>query len=280
MKVALEVWSSDFAEVEATCLRAEALGFDAFYYGESPHDLNLDCWTTLAGLARSTQRIRLGPVITNILPTYRSTALLAKQAATVAALANGRVDFRTGVGASAVFGRQWWEPFEVDYPDYQRRLADLEHALEALPHGWQNASTTLPITIAAKRNRAMTLAATYAHVWETSFCTPSEFATQNATFSNLLDPGREVVRSLEIDGFVSCTATGLARLIGRVEVERGGAEDLNAIFERALVGVPSEAAVRLRELAAVGVEQVVVALHDPHDTDALQAIAETVSLLP
>ncbi len=279
MRVALEVWSSDVAEVEATCLRAEALGLDAFYYGESPHDLNLDCWTTLAGLARTTRRIRLGPVITNVLPTYRSTALLAKQATTVAALADGRLDFRTGVGASAEFGRQWWEPFGVDYPDYGQRLDDLEQALKALPHLWQNASTTPPITIAATGGRAMTLTASYADVWETSFCTPAEFATRNATFAGLLEPERPVVRSLEIDGFVSCTAAGFQRLLDRVRAERGEAEDLDAIFERALVGVPSKAAIRLRELAAVGVDQVVVALHDPHDADALDAIAETVSLL-
>ncbi len=136
MKVAVEVWSSRYDQVESTCGLAADLGIDAFYYGESPHDLNLDCWTTLAALARSTERIRLGPVITNILPTYRSTALLAKQTATVASISEGRVDFRTGVGAAASFGRRWWKPFGVDYPDYDDRLSDLRAALPTLRQVW------------------------------------------------------------------------------------------------------------------------------------------------
>lgn len=289
MDVALEVWSSNFAEVESTCLRAESLGLMGFYYGESPNDLNLDCWTTLAGLARSTDRIRLGPVITNVLPTYRSHALLAKQAATVDEISGGRVDFRTGAGASSLFGRRWWEPFGVDYPDYDIRLADLEVALDVLPRLWssrppgsESASSlvsAIPITIAAKADRALGVAAESADVWETSFCTPAEFADLDARFVELA-PARTVTRSLEIDGFMSQTQRGLSHLLDRVRSDRGRTEDLEPVFARALVGTPAQAADRLAELAAVGVDQVVVALHDPHDPDAIEALTQTAALLP
>lgn len=47
------------------------------------------------------------------------------------------------------------------------------------------------------------------------------------------------------------------------------------MLQRAVVGVPEDAVGRLVELAEAGVDQVVVALHDPHDRDALEAIAET-----
>ncbi|MBT8241996.1 MAG: LLM class flavin-dependent oxidoreductase [Acidimicrobiia bacterium] len=291
MKVALEVWSSDYGQVESTCLLAESLGLDAFYYGESPHDLNLDCWTTLAGLARATDRIGLGPVITNILPTYRSQVLLAKQAATVAAISEGRVDFRSGVGASARLARRWWEPFGIEYPDYSQRLSHLEQALTTLPRLWAGeplnpashsatGSTSrhrIPITVAASGDRAMGLAAAYADVWETSFCTPAEFAHRTARFSSL-ENDRRIVRSLEIDGFLSMTDEGLRRLHRRVRAERGADEDLDGVFSRALLGVPSDAVGRLEELEAVGVEQVVVALHDPLDPDAIHAVAETAAL--
>ncbi len=287
MKIALEVWSSDYREVESTCVLAETLGFDAFYYGESPHGLNLDCWTTLAALARATERIRLGPVITNVLPTYRSTILLAKQAATVATISDGRADLRTGVGAATSFGRPWWEPFGVTYPGYEQRLADLDAALDALPElfadgEWESPSESpgpkIPITVAATGERAMALTATYADVWETSFCTPAEFAARADRMTAILD-GRAIERSLEIDGFLSTTEAGLHRLLDRVRTERSAGEDLAPILDRALVGVPSNAVVRLRELAAVGVDQVVVALHDPHDHDALHALAETAAAL-
>jgi alkanesulfonate monooxygenase SsuD/methylene tetrahydromethanopterin reductase-like flavin-dependent oxidoreductase (luciferase family) len=286
MRVALEVWSSSYSQLESTCRLAESLGLDGFYYGESPHDLNLDCWTTLAALARCTECIRLGPVITNILPTYRSTALLAKQVATVAAISDGRIDFRTGVGAAASFGRRWWEPFGVNYPDYDERLADLGVALTELERLWDGRSRLsciancppIPITIAATGDRALRLAATEADGWETSFCTPSEFKAQNARLTEMVR-GREVTRSLEIDGFVSQTSVGLSRLLDRFRSDRGGAEDLDPVLDRALVGVPDQAVNRLGELEAAGVEQVVVALHDPHDPDAIAALAETAALL-
>ncbi len=285
MRFALEVWSSSFKEVEATCTLAESIGIDAFYYGESPNDLNLDCWTTLGALAKSTERIRLGPVIANVLPTYRSTVLLAKQAATVAAISNGRLDFRTGVGAASSFGRQWWEPFGVQYPDYDHRLADLEDALVHLRELWSAptppAAATgprIPVTIAARGPRAMSLTAEHGDVWETSFCTPKEFGEQSVRMSNLLC-GRTLTRSLEIDAFVATTQQSLDRLLERVATERGTGEDLTAIFERALVGLPEDAAGRLLELAEVGVDQVTIALHDPHDVDALEAIAESARIV-
>ncbi len=293
MRVALEVWSSRYDEVEATCRLAESLGIDAFYYGESPHDLNLDCWTTLGALAASTERIRIGPVITNVLPAYRSPVLLAKQAATVAVVSRGRLDLRTGVGASATFARRWWEPFGIDYPDYDRRLADLRNALEALPGLWAGERRdaaggpitmlgtrppTIPVTIAARGDRAMHLAADHGDVWETSFCTPAEFRIRQSRMLEIL-AGREITRSLEIDGFVSTTPPALDRLLRRVRTERGRGEDLDPILERALLGVPEEAAQQLLELADAGVDQVVVALHDPHDVDAVEAIAEAARIV-
>lgn len=278
LRVALEVWSSDFTRLSATCQLAEDLGFDGFYYGESPTDLNLECWTTLAALARSTSRIRLGPVIANILPTFRSTILLARQAAAVDTISGGRLDFRTGVGAAVRYARPWWQPHGVDYPDYDQRLADTRAALDALPELWGSGTTDpspIPITMAARAERAMALAASHAQVWETSFCTPNEFLDQAATMAGLLD-GREVQRSLEIDGFLGRTDAELARLLDRVRAERGGQEDLGPVLDRALVGTPVAVAEHLAALVEVGVDQVVVALHEPDQPEALEALAEAI----
>ena len=270
------MWSADYIEVESTCLLAEELGFDAFYYGESPHGLNLDCWTTLAALARATTRIRLGPVIANVLPAYRSALLLGRQASTVAAISGNRLDFRTGVGADRSFGRAWWTSRGIAYPAYEERLADLRSALAVLPTLWREEGVTVPVTIAARSPRAMQVVADHADVWETSFCTADEFRSQAAALSMLL-AGRSVAASLEIDAFVAQTEAGLTALLERVRVERGEAEDLSAVFDRALLGTPDQVAAQLVGLARAGVDQVVVALHDPHDVDALRALATAAS---
>lgn len=272
MRIALEVWSSDYDEIEATCLAAEQLGFEAFYYGESPTDLNLECWGVLAALARATSTIRLGPVIANILPEYRSLSLLARQAAAVDAVAGGRLDFRTGVGAAAEFGRGWWEAAGVAYPAYGRRLAETTAALDALPGLW-GPDRPIPITVAATGERAMDLAAARADVWETSFCTPSEFGQRRAEMTDRLD-GRPIRCALEIDGFVASTDRAAGRLIDRVRADRGGTEDLEPVLHRALTGDPTTVAGQLGALAEAGVDQLLVAFHDPHDRDGLEALAE------
>lgn len=284
MRVALEVWSADFAQVLDTCVRAERLGFDAFYYGEAPTGLNLDCWTTLAALAERTSVIRLGPVITNVLDTYRSPALLGKQAATVAIISGGRLDFRTGVGAAVAYGRRWWEPFGVNYGLYDDRLAELRRTVGLLRPFWAGEpvefskgeavtigfdTPAIPVTIAATGPKGMRLASELADTWETSFRTAAEFVAQRRQFGSK----SSVTASLEIDAFVGTDASEVDRVLRQARAERGS-EDLEAVFERALVGTPDVVADQLAALEATGVQQVVVALHDPHNPDALEALAK------
>ncbi|MGB8938102.1 MAG: GNAT family N-acetyltransferase [Candidatus Nitrosopolaris sp.] len=40
----------------------------------------------------------------------------AKQSATLQEISNGRLEFRTGAGATHDYAVQWWYPFGIDYP--------------------------------------------------------------------------------------------------------------------------------------------------------------------
>lgn len=62
----IEVWGNDYRQILDTAVAAEELAFSAFYYGESPHSLNLETWTVLAGVTARTTSIRIGPVIANL----------------------------------------------------------------------------------------------------------------------------------------------------------------------------------------------------------------------
>jgi len=83
--------------------RAEALGFDAFF--RSDHFLTMggdglpgptDAWLTLGGIARETERIRLGTLVTA--STFRPPGLLAIEVAQVDAMSGGRVELGLGAG--------------------------------------------------------------------------------------------------------------------------------------------------------------------------------------
>ena len=57
---------------------------------------SLDAWTTIAGLAARTERLRLGSMVSPV--TFRHPSLLAKAAATADHISGGRVELGIGAG--------------------------------------------------------------------------------------------------------------------------------------------------------------------------------------
>src|SRR5690606_34119791 len=85
-----------YAQQLAVARRAEDLGFAGFYRSDHYSSVagrsgvaSTDAWATLAGLARETQRITLGTMVSPV--TFRPAGNLAKVVATVAEMA-GTVD--------------------------------------------------------------------------------------------------------------------------------------------------------------------------------------------
>ena len=95
---------ASYDDLLAVARRAEELAFDAFF--RSDHYLKMggvsglpgptDAWTTLAGLARDTSRIRLGTMVTSA--TFRLPGPLAITVAQVDAMSGGRVELGIGAG--------------------------------------------------------------------------------------------------------------------------------------------------------------------------------------
>lgn len=124
----------DFETVVEVARRVEELGLDSIWLydhlqtREGDPDPVLECWTSLAALARETSRVRLGQIVTCAL--YRNPGLLAQMAATVDAVSGGRLV--VGVGAG------WDEREYVDFgygdalPPIRERLGHLERTLQVL----------------------------------------------------------------------------------------------------------------------------------------------------
>lgn len=280
MRFALELWTADANEAVAVAGQAEAAGFDALYVGESPTARHAETWATLGAIAVSTRTLRCGPVITNLLPDYRSDLLVARHAATVAQLSAGRLDFRTGAGASATYARPWWEPAGVRYPDHATRIRRLEESLTRLRRWWHGRPATvpggsevalgldhppIPITIAASGPSAMAVASRHGDRWETSWCTPAQWAARPK-------PDRAMPSSVEVDAFVAPDESALRALLTRVRHDRR-TEDVDRILDRALVGTPHQVAPVVARYAAVGVDQLLLVPHDPTDPATLAALA-------
>lgn len=90
----------DYATALEHTLLAEELGFDhALVQDHAYIPKFLETWTLLAALASATKRITLGP---NVLTTpFRFPAMIAKEAATLDVISNGRLLLGLGAGANA-----------------------------------------------------------------------------------------------------------------------------------------------------------------------------------
>jgi alkanesulfonate monooxygenase SsuD/methylene tetrahydromethanopterin reductase-like flavin-dependent oxidoreductase (luciferase family) len=85
----------DFAFAESIGLD-NAWVIDQFWIDEVPTMPLLEAWTTLGALARETERIRIGAMVTNV--ATRNAAMLAKSILTVDQISGGRVEAALGGG--------------------------------------------------------------------------------------------------------------------------------------------------------------------------------------
>ena len=120
----------------AAAVECERLGYhsvwvaDHFFHG---HDgAILEGWTTLCVLAGMTSRVRLGFI--HLCTAFRNPALLAKMAATLDALSNGRLIFFADSGNQPAEFEAYNFPW---YPESRERNARMREALELIVRLWQ-----------------------------------------------------------------------------------------------------------------------------------------------
>ena len=297
MRFCLEVWGTDYEKIKEICVLAEKLGYYGFYYGESLAQIDLDCWSIISNLSAITRTIKLGPVITYLIPQYRNIALLAKQSATLQEISNGRLEFRTGAGATQDHAVQWWHPFGIDYPKRAERVSLLDEALEVLRLLWsrpevhfsgkyfkidgatlKNPKKPIPITVAAKRDRMLQLAAKHADIRESSYLSPKQFVCTNSKFEEICkksSTSKTVMKSIELDVIIARSDSELEYKKRLFAMERGPAI-LSQLLGHSLVGKPEEIRQRVREYVDAGIEQFFLAFQDPFENEAIQLFMNAV----
>src|SRR5918993_5701744 len=87
-------------EIHRRAKRAEELGYDGIFLGES-HLSSIDSFQTLASCAMLTQRILLGIAVTNMV--FRHTTVLAGAAASLIEISKGRAILGLGTGDGPVY---------------------------------------------------------------------------------------------------------------------------------------------------------------------------------
>ncbi|HVM01458.1 MAG TPA: LLM class flavin-dependent oxidoreductase [Acidimicrobiales bacterium] len=188
MRFGLMSTASSWADACRDADLAGRFAFDSLCTGDHlrhpPGDVfpTLDGWSVLAGWAATTDRLRLGMMVSNII--YRHPVVVARQAVAVDEISGGRLDLGVGAGAyeadHAMAGTPAWSRAER-----VARLAEFVEALDLVLRGAEayegcyyrfsdavvlpgpRQQPRPPVVVAAVSPRALRVAARCADVWST-----------------------------------------------------------------------------------------------------------------
>jgi F420-dependent oxidoreductase-like protein len=122
-----------YTQLKNVVQECERLGYDSVWLDDHlmyKDSTILECWTTLSALASATSRIHLGTMVT--CTAHHNPALLAKSAATLDVISNGRLEF--GVGAGVQEAEH--QAYGFGFPKPSERIAQLEESLEVIRRLW------------------------------------------------------------------------------------------------------------------------------------------------
>jgi len=123
-------------------VRAEDLGYDLTLIAElnlndikGPESDSLDAWSTAAALAAVTKKLEL---MVAVRPTFHNPALLAKQAANIDRISNGRLTLNVV--------SSWWKDealkYGIPFDEHDERYARTSEWLDVLNNCWSQQHTT------------------------------------------------------------------------------------------------------------------------------------------
>ncbi len=293
---------ADYATLLAVAKATEDLGFDAFF--RSDHYLKMgsvsglpgptDAWTTLAGLAVQTERIRLGTLVSPV--TFRLPGPLAIAVAQIDQMSGGRVELGLGTG--------WFDAehsaYGIPFPGLGERFAIFEEQLAIITGLWatpaggtfsyQGAhytvtdSPALPKPVQRPRppvvigghgpKRTPHLAAAYADDYNAGFDT---VAGSKAAFDRV----RAAVEAAGRPAASMIYSAAQTVCCGRddAELKRRAAaigQDLSDLREHGLAGTPAELVDKIGQFAEIGAGRIYLQVIDLADLAHLELIAADV----
>ena len=280
----------------AICTDVERLGFASLRRSEhlislmgpdtSQRDC-IDCWTSLALAAQWTSTIQFGPMVSPL--TFHMAAVLARQAAAVDVLSDGRLIFGIGAG----WNENEHQVLEVPFLTTKERMDRLEEGVRIIKKTWQVSSPTptrggtIPILMGGVgEKRALPLVAREAAEWNYTRLDHDEYRHKRQVIAeSCREIGRDpsTIRYSVMANYIvgrdrddlRHRAVQVAEVLPRLRRDSPD-EILDVARKSAFVGTPPELVEQIRSYAALGVDLFMLQHFLLDDRDALELLASDV----
>ena len=297
--------------------RAEANGLEALFRSDHFQSFpgptgqpTTDAWSIMAGLARDTDRIGLGVLVSPV--TFRHPGTFAKVVTTVDEMSGGRIEVGVGAGWNEIEHRQ----LGLDFPPITERADLMEdqlailHGLWGEPDGWsyEGHQVTIadadfhpkPVDVPGRPRtpiggarprllvggqgspRSYRLAARYADEFNLSSSDPAKARVAFAALDEACvaigrDPST-VARSTMAGVLIGRDEDEVQRRIAVATAAFGSDDDDRAWLEERLrrwvAGTPDQARAMVRRFADAGVERIMLQDFLPWDLDMIDVMGE------
>ena len=252
-----------------------------------------DAWTSLAALAVSTERVRLGTLVSPV--TFRHPGVLAVQVANVDAMSHGRAELGLGAGWNAPEHEAYGIPFPQKRfglfeesleivtglwrtPEGETFSFDGEHyRLDGAPGAQRPAGEGIPLIIGGGgATRTPALAASFATEFNTGFVPNDVIEERFGRVREAAGASGRDPQTLRLS--VALTATVAESSTQADARARDQRLDPESQRTNGLHGTPADVAERLASLRALGASRVYLQLLDVTDLGQLDLLLEATRL--
>lgn len=284
---------------------AESLGFESLWVSDhffmtedSVGTPCLECWTVLTALARDTETLRLGPMVSA--QSYRNPALLANIAASLDHISGGRMYFGIGAGWKEIE----YNAYSYKFPKPAVRIRQLEETIQIAKRMWTEDKASfkgryywvedalcfpkpvqrphIPVWVGGTGNLTLKVAAKHADAVNFSWTPPIEFFKDRLRVleRHCVRAGRDPGEIRKSAGLMITMDETWEGLKGRLEEqeERRGTPYMRYLSRQRpnLVGTPEEVAERISEYVALGVDHFILRFHFGEEIDMMKLFMEKV----
>ena len=254
---------------------------DHVQFGESSV---LEAWTAMSYLAARFPDIKFGHLV--LCQLFRNPALLAKMAATLQYMSEGRFILGLGTG----WHQEECDAYNFEFPTPGVRIEELDETLQIVKAMWREDHVTFkgkhysvtdancqpkpdpipPIMIAAFQPRMMRLSARHADWWVTQGIEMPKITAQVESLNEACDKiGRDpgtIKRLLQLGCYCAPSETELKRIIGNKEINRNWS----------ISGTPVQIAEQLQPFIELGFDHFIIDAGDFPNMTTLETLAHEV----